>query len=154
MSVIRGLIFDNLGLKFVSLLLAVAVYLDVYTDRPATMLLSFPLQFTDVPDSLSLSGPAPAAVQAENAEAGHALAGAGLADDAERLATRQRERHTIDRFDETVVRAERDAQVPNVQERLGSRRSGTGGGRLGEQFRGHALNPFCHDSRTRGSITA
>jgi hypothetical protein len=65
MSVIRGLLFDNLGLKFVSLLLAVAVYLHVYTDRPATMLLSFPLQFTDVPDSLSISGPAPAAVQAE-----------------------------------------------------------------------------------------
>jgi len=64
-NLLRGLLFDNLGLKFVALLLAVLVYLNVYTDRPATMIVSFPIRITDLPDSLSLSGPAPAAVQAE-----------------------------------------------------------------------------------------
>ena len=65
MSLVRGLLFDNLGLKFVALLLAVLVYLNVYTDRPATMIVSFPIRVTDLADSMSLSGPAPAAVQAE-----------------------------------------------------------------------------------------
>jgi len=64
-SLLRGLLFDNLGLKLVALLLAVLTYLNVYTDRPATMIVSFPIRVTDLPDSLSLSGPAPAAVQAE-----------------------------------------------------------------------------------------
>ncbi|MCC6348916.1 MAG: YbbR-like domain-containing protein [Candidatus Eisenbacteria bacterium] len=65
MNVLRGWLFDNLGLKFTALLLAVAVYLNVYTDRSTTMLLSFPVEFTDLPDSLALSGPAPAVVQAQ-----------------------------------------------------------------------------------------
>lgn len=65
MNVLRGWLFDNLGLKFTALLLAVAVYLNVYTDRTAIMLLSFPVEFTDLPDSLALSGPAPAVVQAQ-----------------------------------------------------------------------------------------
>lgn len=65
MSLIRGLLFDNLGLKLVALLMALLVYLNVYTDRPATMIVSFPLQLADLPDSISLSGPVPAAVQAE-----------------------------------------------------------------------------------------
>ncbi len=65
MNVIRGLLFDNLGLKLVALLIAVLVYLNVYTDRSATMMVSFPLQLSDLPDSISLSGPVPAAVQAE-----------------------------------------------------------------------------------------
>ena len=64
MSLLRGLLLDNLGLKLVALLMAVLVYLNVYTDRPATMMVSFPLQLADLPDSLSLSGPVPAAVQA------------------------------------------------------------------------------------------
>jgi hypothetical protein len=65
MNFLRGWLFDNLGLKFTALLLAMAVYLNVYTDRPATMLLSFPVEFTDLPDSLALYGPAPAIVQAQ-----------------------------------------------------------------------------------------
>ena len=65
MSLVRGLLFDNLGLKLVALLLAVLTYLNVYTDRPATMIVSFPIHVTDLPDSLSLSGPAPAVLQAE-----------------------------------------------------------------------------------------
>ena len=65
MSLLRGLLFDNLGLKLVALLLAVLVYLNVYTDRPATMIVTFPIRVTDLADSLSLSGPAPSAVQAE-----------------------------------------------------------------------------------------
>jgi YbbR domain-containing protein len=64
-SVLRGLIFDNLGLKLVALLLSVLVYLNVYTDRPATQIVSFPLQVADLPDSLSVAGSIPAAVQAE-----------------------------------------------------------------------------------------
>src|SRR6185503_14063461 len=35
MNLIRGLLFDNIGLKLVALLVAVLVYLNVYTDRPA-----------------------------------------------------------------------------------------------------------------------
>ena len=65
MNVLRGLLFDNLGLKFTALLLAVLVYLNVYTDRSTTMLVSFPLEYTELPDSLSISGPSPAVVQAE-----------------------------------------------------------------------------------------
>ena len=65
MNVLRGWLLDNLGLKLLALMLAVFVYVNVYTDRPATMLVSFPLDFADLPDSLSLTGPAPAVVQAE-----------------------------------------------------------------------------------------
>jgi len=65
MSVLRGWLFDNLGLKFTALLLALLVYLNVYTDRPTTMLVSFPIEYTELDDSLSLSGPAPSVVQAE-----------------------------------------------------------------------------------------
>lgn len=65
MNVIRGWLFDNLGLKFIALLLALVVYLNVVTDRPGTMILSFPIQFDGLPDSLALSGPTPAVVQAE-----------------------------------------------------------------------------------------
>lgn len=65
MNVLRGWLFDNLGLKLVALLLALLVYLNVYTDRPASLIVSFPLQIGDLADSLSLSGPVPAAVQAE-----------------------------------------------------------------------------------------
>lgn len=65
MNTLRGLLFDNLGLKLVALLLAVLVYLNVYTDRPASMMTTFRIQVTGLADSLTLSGPAPAAVQAE-----------------------------------------------------------------------------------------
>jgi YbbR domain-containing protein len=65
MNVLRGLLFDNLGLKLAALLLALLVYLNVYLDRPAQMTISFPLQVQDLGDSLSLSGPVPAAVQAQ-----------------------------------------------------------------------------------------
>ena len=65
MNVLRGLLFDNLGLKLTALLLALLVYLNVYTDRPATLRMTFPVEFTDLPDSLSLSGPVPAMVEAE-----------------------------------------------------------------------------------------
>ncbi len=65
MNVLRGLLFDNLGLKFTALLLAVLVYLNVYTDRSTTMLVSFPLEYTELPDTLSINGSSPAVVQAE-----------------------------------------------------------------------------------------
>jgi len=65
MNLIRALLIENLGLKLVSLLLALVVYLHVFTERPATMVVSFPLQIEDLSDSLSLSGHVPAAVQAE-----------------------------------------------------------------------------------------
>jgi len=65
MNVLRGWLLDNLGIKLVALLLALLVYLNVYTDRPATLIVSFPLQIAELPDSLSLSGPVPSAVQAE-----------------------------------------------------------------------------------------
>lgn len=62
---VRGVLFDNLGLKLVALLLAVGVYLNAYTERPATMIVSFPVQFQDLADSLTLTGNAPSTVQAE-----------------------------------------------------------------------------------------
>jgi hypothetical protein len=65
MHLFRGLLFDNLGLKFTALLLALLVYLNVYTDRPTTMLVSFPLEYAELDDSLSLAGPVPSVVQAE-----------------------------------------------------------------------------------------
>jgi YbbR domain-containing protein len=65
MSLLRGLLFDNLGLKLTALLLAVLVYLHVYTERPAQMMFSFPIQLTEVDTTLSLSGPVPSAVVAE-----------------------------------------------------------------------------------------
>lgn len=65
MNLIRGLLFDNLGLKLVALLLALVVYLHVYTEREATMVVAFPIQIADLADSLTLSGPAPTAVLAE-----------------------------------------------------------------------------------------
>lgn len=65
MNLLRGWLFDNLGIKLVAILLAMLVYLNVYTDRPATLIVSFPLQIAELPDSLSLSGPVPSAVQAE-----------------------------------------------------------------------------------------
>ncbi|MBK7369750.1 MAG: YbbR-like domain-containing protein [Candidatus Eisenbacteria bacterium] len=75
MNVLRGWLFDNLGLKFTALLLAVVVYLNVYTDREQTMLVSFPVEFTDLADTLSLSGPTPAVVQAELHATGKQLIG-------------------------------------------------------------------------------
>lgn len=65
MNVLRGLLFDNLGLKLIALLMALLVYLNAYTDRPANMVVSFPIEIDGMPDSLSLSGPLPAVVQAE-----------------------------------------------------------------------------------------
>ena len=65
MGTLRSWLFDNLGLKFTALLLALLVYLNVYTDRPTTMLVSFPIEYAELDDSLSLSGPAPSVVQAE-----------------------------------------------------------------------------------------
>jgi hypothetical protein len=65
MSILRGLLLDNLGLKLVALLLALAVYLNVFTERPAAMVVSFPVEYTDLPDSLAIAGPAPAEVRAE-----------------------------------------------------------------------------------------
>src|SRR5688500_157935 len=65
MGVLRGLLLDNLGLKLVALLLAVVVYLHVFTERPATTMVSFPIQFEDLADSLTLTGEVPREVQAE-----------------------------------------------------------------------------------------
>lgn len=65
MGLLRGLLFDNLGLKLVAVFLAVVVYLHVFTDRPATMVMTFPIQYQGLPDSLSISGTAPAELSAE-----------------------------------------------------------------------------------------
>jgi len=75
MHFLRGWLFDNLGLKFTALLLAVLVYLNVFTDRPATLLVTFPVEYRGLPDSLTLSGAAPASVQAELRGTGKQLIG-------------------------------------------------------------------------------
>jgi YbbR domain-containing protein len=65
MSVLRTILFENLGLKFVALLLALGVYFNAYTDRPATWMVSFPIQVVDLADSLALLGPLPPPVTVE-----------------------------------------------------------------------------------------
>ena len=65
MNLLRGWLFDNLGLKLAALLLALLVYLNVYLDRPAEMTMSFPVQIQALGASLSLSGPVPSTVQAQ-----------------------------------------------------------------------------------------
>lgn len=75
MHFLRGLLLDNLGLKFTALLLAVLVYLNVFTDRQATLLVSFPIEYQGLPDTLTLSGAAPTTVQAELRGTGKQLIG-------------------------------------------------------------------------------
>lgn len=65
MGWLRGVLFENLGVKLVALLLAVVVYLHVYTERPASMTLSFPIETADLSDSLVVTRLAPAAVTVE-----------------------------------------------------------------------------------------
>ena len=65
MNLLRGWLLDNLGIKLVALLLSLLVYLNVYTDRQTTLIVSFPIEIAELPDSLSLLGPVPSAVQAE-----------------------------------------------------------------------------------------
>jgi YbbR domain-containing protein len=65
MNVLRGLLFENMGLKLVALLLAVVVYLHVYTDRPATLTVTFPVEVTDLADSLAIVTQSPQEVSAE-----------------------------------------------------------------------------------------
>ena len=65
MSFLRSLLLENLGIKLIALVMAMLVYLNAYTDRPATMVVSFPIEIQGMPDSMSLSGPLPAVVQAE-----------------------------------------------------------------------------------------
>ncbi|MEO5619117.1 MAG: hypothetical protein ABIS67_15210 [Candidatus Eisenbacteria bacterium] len=65
MNVLRALLFDNLVIKLIALVLAMLVYLNAYSNRPTTMVLSFPIEVHGMPDTLSLAGPPPEAVQAE-----------------------------------------------------------------------------------------
>ena len=70
---LRGFVFDNLGLKLVALLLALIVYLNVYTEREARLTLAFPLELTGLADSLAVSGDIPDAVHADLAGSGKHL---------------------------------------------------------------------------------
>jgi len=65
MSVLRGLLLENMGLKLIALLLALVVYLHVYTDRPATLIWTFPVEVADVADSLAIVSQTPTTVSAE-----------------------------------------------------------------------------------------
>ena len=65
MSVLRGLLFDNLGLKFVALLLSMLVHLNLRTDRPETRMVSFPVSLVGLSDSLTVAGPMAPEVRAE-----------------------------------------------------------------------------------------
>src|SRR5262245_42635923 len=65
MSLVRSLLFENLGLKFTALLIAALVYFNALTDRPAKETVSFPIALQDLPDSLAIAGPVPRAVVAE-----------------------------------------------------------------------------------------
>ncbi len=65
MNLLRSILFDNLGLKLIALLMAMLVYLNAYTERPASMVVSFPIEIDGLADSLAILGPRPDAVQAE-----------------------------------------------------------------------------------------
>src|SRR5262249_51215261 len=65
MSLGRSLLFENPGLKFTAVLLAVLVYFNAFTDRPAKETVSFPIALQDLPDSLAIAGPVPREVVAE-----------------------------------------------------------------------------------------
>ena len=65
MNLLRGLLLENLGLKLAALLLGVLVYLNVYLDRPADMVVSFPIEIDDLADTLALVTGPPSAVVAE-----------------------------------------------------------------------------------------
>ncbi len=65
MSLLRGMLFGNLGLKLAAVLLAMLVYLNVYLDRPADLVLAFPVEISDLSDSLMLAPPMPPPVMAE-----------------------------------------------------------------------------------------
>ena len=65
MNLLRTLLLENLGLKLVALLLALVVYVHVFTERPATMVVAFPLEVLDLADTLALAGRVPESVQAE-----------------------------------------------------------------------------------------
>ena len=57
-------------------------------------------------------------------QAGHALAGAGLADDAEGLAALELEGQPVDGLDQPVVGREVDAEVAHLEEVARRRRPG------------------------------
>jgi hypothetical protein len=65
MSLLRGLLFENLGLKLVALLLSLAIFAAALLDRPVTLTVSFPVALQDLPDSLSVVGPSAPDVRAE-----------------------------------------------------------------------------------------
>ncbi len=65
MNVLRGLLLENMGIKLVAVLLALVVYLHVYTERPASMTVAFPVEMTDLADSLAIVSRTPLAVLAE-----------------------------------------------------------------------------------------
>jgi glycine/D-amino acid oxidase-like deaminating enzyme len=60
----------------------------------------------------------PAVEQAEDGEVRDALARAGLARDAERLAAAKRERQPVDRVDDAVLGRELDGELPHVEQHL------------------------------------
>jgi hypothetical protein len=64
-SLLRGILLENMGVKLVALVLALVVYLHVYTERPATMTVSFPVEVTDLSDSLAVVNPGATSVAAE-----------------------------------------------------------------------------------------
>jgi hypothetical protein len=65
MNLLRGLLFENFSIKLLAILLSTLVYVNARTDRPVTMMVSFPVAIQDLPDSVSLAGPPPPPVHAE-----------------------------------------------------------------------------------------
>jgi len=65
LSLLRSLLFENLGVKLTALLLAALIYFNALTDRPARETVSFPIALQDLPDSLAIAGPVPREAQAE-----------------------------------------------------------------------------------------
>ena len=76
-------------------------------------------------DRAALDAPGRLGQQAHEGQAGHALAAAGLADDAQGLALVELEGHAVDGVDGALVRAKADHEVLDAEQRhrVGYRRS-------------------------------
>lgn len=83
--------------------------------QPAYLLLRQTDQLAAAHEDLAGDGGALGVVQAQDGQRGHALARAGLADDAERPPALHRERHAVHRADHAVLGVETHPQVAHPQ---------------------------------------
>ena len=87
--------------------------------------------------------------EAHDRKTGHRFAGAGFADDRQRLAWEQRERDVLDRLHDTVVGEEMRLQVADLQQGLGDRCHQIAFRSLGSSRSRNPSPTICSDSAAR-----